>query len=69
MSDGAREALRDGFASGGSQRNLDWVRQHLRPGPGGGSSAATWRLASGIRPRKMAAWIRPISTERLRIPP
>jgi len=27
--DGAREALRDGFVSGGSRRNLDWVRPHL----------------------------------------
>ncbi len=30
--DGAREALRDGFVSGGSRRNLDWVRPHLQPG-------------------------------------
>jgi selenide,water dikinase len=28
--DGAREALRAGFVSGGSRRNLDWVRRHLR---------------------------------------
>jgi len=27
--DGADEALRDGFISGGSRRNLDWVRPHL----------------------------------------
>jgi selenide,water dikinase len=27
--DGAREALRDGYLSGGSRRNLDWVRPHL----------------------------------------
>src|SRR5664279_770285 len=27
--DGAREALRDGFISGGTRRNLDWVRPHL----------------------------------------
>jgi selenide,water dikinase len=27
--DGAREALRDGYVSGGSRRNLDWVRPHL----------------------------------------
>ena len=27
--DGAREALRDGYVSGGTRRNLDWVRQHL----------------------------------------
>ncbi len=26
----ARDALRDGFVSGGSRRNLDWVRPHLR---------------------------------------
>ena len=28
----AREALRDGFVSGGTRRNLDWVRPHLRTG-------------------------------------
>jgi len=27
--DDAREALRDGFVSGGTRRNLDWVRPHL----------------------------------------
>jgi selenide, water dikinase len=27
--DGARQALRDGFVSGGTRRNLDWVRPHL----------------------------------------
>ncbi|ASK66544.1 selenide, water dikinase SelD [Brachybacterium avium] len=32
--DGAAEALRDGFVSGGTRRNLDWVRQHLRTGAG-----------------------------------
>ncbi|MEE6136051.1 selenide, water dikinase SelD [Mycobacterium sp. 050128] len=32
--DAGRAALRDGFVSGGSRRNLDWVRPHLRPGPG-----------------------------------
>lgn len=32
--DGAREALRDGFVSGGTRRNLDWVRPHLTPGTG-----------------------------------
>nr|WP_173138684.1 selenide, water dikinase SelD [Kibdelosporangium persicum] len=26
--DGAREALRDGYLSGGTRRNLDWVRPH-----------------------------------------
>jgi selenide,water dikinase len=26
---GARESLRDGFVSGGTRRNLDWVRPHL----------------------------------------
>jgi selenide,water dikinase len=31
---GAREALRDGFISGGTRRNLEWVRPQLRPGPG-----------------------------------
>jgi selenide,water dikinase len=27
--DGAREALRDGYVSGGTKRNLDWVRPSL----------------------------------------
>ncbi|MFC7400750.1 selenide, water dikinase SelD [Citricoccus sp. GCM10030269] len=27
--DGAAEALRDGYISGGTRRNLDWVRPHL----------------------------------------
>ncbi|THJ65825.1 selenide, water dikinase SelD [Arthrobacter echini] len=31
---GAREALRDGFISGGTRRNLDWVRPHLRTAAG-----------------------------------
>ncbi|GAA0249064.1 selenide, water dikinase SelD [Cryptosporangium japonicum] len=30
--DGARDALRDGFVSGGTRRNLDWVRPHLDAG-------------------------------------
>ncbi|GAA2337677.1 selenide, water dikinase SelD [Dactylosporangium salmoneum] len=30
--DGARQALADGFVSGGTRRNLDWVRPHLDPG-------------------------------------
>jgi selenide,water dikinase len=30
----AREALRDGFVSGGTRRNLDWVRPHLHIGSG-----------------------------------
>jgi selenide,water dikinase len=30
----AREALRDGFVSGGTRRNLDWVRPQLRQAPG-----------------------------------
>lgn len=30
--DSARDALRDGFVSGGTRRNLDWVRPHLHPG-------------------------------------
>ncbi len=29
----ARDALRDGFVSGGTRRNLDWVRPHLQCGP------------------------------------
>ncbi|HEY2793815.1 MAG TPA: selenide, water dikinase SelD [Micromonosporaceae bacterium] len=28
--DGAREAVRDGYVSGGTRRNLHWVRPHLR---------------------------------------
>lgn len=28
--DGAAEALRDGYISGGTRRNLDWVRPHVR---------------------------------------
>ncbi|OMH35080.1 selenide, water dikinase SelD [Tersicoccus sp. Bi-70] len=32
--EGAREALRDGFVSGGTQRNLDWVRPHVRSAAG-----------------------------------
>ena len=32
--EGAREALRDGFISGGTRRNLDWVRPHLGTAPG-----------------------------------
>ncbi|MEH3140706.1 MAG: selenide, water dikinase SelD [Mycobacterium kyogaense] len=27
--DGAREALRDGYVSGGTRRNLEWVRPHI----------------------------------------
>ncbi|MEV0148735.1 MULTISPECIES: selenide, water dikinase SelD [unclassified Nonomuraea] len=30
--EGAREALRDGYVSGGTRRNLDWVRPRLEPG-------------------------------------
>lgn len=29
----ARVALKDGFVSGGTRRNLDWVRPHLATGP------------------------------------
>ncbi|OBK10972.1 selenide, water dikinase SelD [Mycobacterium asiaticum] len=29
----ARQALKDGFVSGGTRRNLDWVRPHLTRGP------------------------------------
>ncbi|MCH6471633.1 selenide, water dikinase SelD [Sinomonas sp. 5-5] len=32
--EGAREALRDGFVSGGTRRNLDWVRPQVRVAPG-----------------------------------
>jgi selenide,water dikinase len=30
--EGAREALRDGYVSGGTRRNLDWVQPHLDGG-------------------------------------
>ncbi|WP_291795175.1 selenide, water dikinase SelD [Brevibacterium sp.] len=36
MVEGAAEALRDGFVSGGTRRNLDWVRPHLTAGAGVG---------------------------------
>ena len=32
--DGARQSLREGFVPGGSRRNLDWVRPHLRSNVG-----------------------------------
>ncbi|MGI3784603.1 MAG: selenide, water dikinase SelD [Janthinobacterium lividum] len=32
--DGARDALRDGYVSGGTRRNLDWVRADLDARPG-----------------------------------
>lgn len=32
--DGALDALRDGFVSGGTRRNLDWVAPHLSTGAG-----------------------------------
>ncbi|WP_371818184.1 selenide, water dikinase SelD [Pseudarthrobacter sp. C4D7] len=32
--DGARQALRDGFISGGSRRNLEWVRPHVSTAAG-----------------------------------
>lgn len=32
--DEALDALRDGYVSGGTRRNLDWVRPHLTGGPG-----------------------------------
>ncbi len=32
--DGARQALRDGYVSGGTRRNLEWVRPHLDSGAG-----------------------------------
>ncbi|MFJ9930166.1 selenophosphate synthase [Streptomyces misionensis] len=31
--DGAREAVRDGFVSGGTRRNLEWVAPHTEFGP------------------------------------
>ena len=33
--EGARQALRDGYVSGGTRRNLDWVRPHLDAGGAG----------------------------------
>ncbi|MFI7579863.1 selenide, water dikinase SelD [Kocuria kalidii] len=32
--EGAEQALRDGYVSGGTRRNLDWVRPHLRAAAG-----------------------------------
>lgn len=32
--EGAAEAMGDGYVSGGTRRNLDWVRDALYPGPG-----------------------------------
>src|SRR5699024_820377 len=32
--EGAAEALRDGFISGGTRRNLDWVAPHIESGSG-----------------------------------
>ena len=32
--EGAEDALRAGYISGGTRRNLDWVREHLSAGPG-----------------------------------
>jgi selenide,water dikinase len=32
--EGALDALAAGYVSGGTRRNLDWVRPHLRPGAG-----------------------------------
>ncbi|WP_394215537.1 selenide, water dikinase SelD [Brachybacterium vulturis] len=32
--EGAAEALADGYVSGGTRRNLDWVREHVQAGPG-----------------------------------
>ena len=32
--EGARESLVEGYVSGGTRRNLDWVRPHLRAGAG-----------------------------------
>ncbi|WP_193107426.1 selenide, water dikinase SelD [Brachybacterium sp. FME24] len=32
--EGAAEALRDGYVSGGTRRNLDWVRDQVRAGAG-----------------------------------
>jgi selenide,water dikinase len=32
--EGAAEALRDGYVSGGTRRNLDWVREHVRTADG-----------------------------------
>jgi selenide,water dikinase len=37
--DGAREALRDGYVSGGTRRNLDWVRPHADLGAVGEDEA------------------------------
>ena len=59
--DGARDAVRDGFVSGGTRRNLEWVRPFLDVGPGvvGRRPGAArrrpdqWRAARG---RRGAGW-------------
>jgi selenide,water dikinase len=38
--DGAREAARDGFTSGGTRRNLEWVAPHTHWGPAVGELVA-----------------------------
>jgi hypothetical protein len=38
-----REALRDGYVSGGTRRNLDWVRRPCRHGRRGRAAAARRR--------------------------
>ena len=47
--DGAREALRDGYVSGGTRRNLDWVRPHLESRGRRGRAAAARRRADQRR--------------------
>ena len=48
--DGAREALRDGYVSGGTRRNLDWVRPHLDVRGRRGRAAAAGRRPDQRRP-------------------
>ena len=48
--DGARAALRDGYVSGGTRRNLDWVRPHLAAVGRRGRAAAAGRRPDQRRP-------------------
>jgi aldehyde:ferredoxin oxidoreductase len=63
--DGRREALRDGFVSGGTRRNLDWVRPSLSPrstrtscccSPTRRPAAACWSSARCPATRSSARW-------------
>ncbi len=64
---GAREAVRDGYVSGGTRRNLDWVRPHLHAGVAERRSCCcspTRRPAAdcswSARSRARRSWARPL---------